>query len=180
MEAIAQILFYTSIISGGILFLLLLLSLVGGLDLDFDLDINADVDAGGLGLIKSGLTFISIGAYVGKLMLLASKNPTITILVSVVSGAIAVFIVSYFLKLLLKLQSNVNWEFHEAEGKSAKVYLRIPEDGTGIIKVNINGVTRELKAKTVDQKEVATGEEVLVLQVNEEIAEVTLYNHLNS
>ncbi|WP_235296158.1 hypothetical protein [Portibacter marinus] len=173
MESIIQIFYYISIISGGLLFILLLLSILGGMDLDLDLGVDTEVDAGGLGIVKSGLTFIAIGSYTAKLLLGASTNPILTILLSLISGVAAVFILSYFLRLLLSLQSNVNWDYHQAEGKNAEVYLRIPEEGTGLIKVNINGVNRELKAKA--SEEIATGSEVLILQVDQEVAEVILY-----
>ncbi|WP_235292648.1 hypothetical protein [Portibacter lacus] len=159
------------------LLLLLILSLLGGLDLDFDLGGDTDVDAGGLGIVKSGLTFLAIGAYATKLMLEASANPILTVIVGLGAGAIAVVILSYFLKLLLNLQSEVNWNFHQAEGKSGKVYLRIPGEGTGIIKVKINGVTREIKAKSQNEEEIPTGAEILVLAVQDQIAEVILYNN---
>lgn len=175
MDSLIQILLYISIISGGLLSILLLLSLLGGLDLDFDLAGDSDVDTGGLGIVKSGLVFISIGAYVAKILLVASSNPILTVIVSVISGAIAVIILSWFLKLLLRLQSDVNWDFHQAAGKSGKVYLKIPEKGTGIIKVDINGVSREIKARA--DKEIPTGSEILVLEVKEQIAEVILYNN---
>jgi len=58
--AILEILTYISIFSGGILILLLFLSILGGLDLDFDFpDGDGEVDSsGGIGIVKGGLTFI--------------------------------------------------------------------------------------------------------------------------
>ena len=173
MDSIIQIFFYISIFSGGLLLLLLLLSLLGGLDVDLDMGGEADVDSGGLGIIKSGLTFVAFASYTGKLLLAISTNPILTGFLSLLVGVVSVIILSWFLKLLLRLQSDVNWDYHQAEGKNGLVYLRIPEKGTGIVKVDINGVTRELKAKATEKIE--TGSEILVLQVEEEIAEVILY-----
>jgi membrane protein implicated in regulation of membrane protease activity len=155
---------------------LLLLSLLGGLDIDFGGD--SDVGSGGgLGVLKSLLTFISVTSLTVYVMLLSSVNIWLTLVLALIAGVIAVIFLAWVLKLLLGLQSNVNWNFHEAEGKSGKVYLKIPEDGTGIIQVDINGITRELKAKSKDGDEIPTGSEILILQASEEIAEVILYNN---
>ncbi len=176
MDSLIQISFYISIFAGGLLLILMLLSILGGLDLDLDVDSGgADVDSGGLGVIKSGLTFLTFSSWVANIMLSAAMNPWLTLVVSLAVGIVTVLILSYFIRLLLKLQSNVNWEFHQAAGKSGKVYLKIPKDGTGLIQVNINGVTRELKATSEDSNEIPTGAEVLILEVEEEIAAVTLY-----
>ena len=176
MEQIIEICYYVAIFSGSILAILMLLSILGGLDLDIDIDTgDADVDAGGLGVIKSGLTFLTFSAWVANIMLNSAVNPYLTLLVSFLVGAITVLLLSWVLRFFLKMQSNVNWEFHEAEGKTGKVYLRIPPEGTGIINVEINGVKREIKAKSSEKEEISSGSEILVLEVNEEIAEVTLY-----
>lgn len=176
MESIIQITSYIALVSGSILALLMLLSILGGLDLDVDIDGgDTDVDAGGLGLIKSGLTFITFASWVAYIMLSASINPILTLFASLAVGALTVFILAWFLKFLLGLQSDVNWDFHQAQGKSAKVYLKIPKDGKGIIQVDINGVTREINALSSENKEISTGSEVLVLEVEDEIAKVVLY-----
>lgn len=180
MDNLIQLSFYISIFSGGLLIILLILSIIGGMDLDFDIgdtdvDTHTDTGFGGLGIIKSGLTFLTIGSYVVKIMLAMSINPILTILAGVVGGVIAVIILSWFLKLLLKNQSNVNWEYFEAEGKTGKVYLKIPSEGTGIVNIEINGIMRELKARSMDKVEIPTGANVLVHNVDEEIASVTVF-----
>ena len=176
MDSIIQICLYTSIISGGILALLMLLSLAGGLDLDIDIDSGgSDVDSGGLGYVKSILTFVTFSAWVAYIMLSAAMNPIVTIIASLATGTLTVLILAWFLKVLLGLQSNVNWESYEAEGKNGKVYLKIPEKGTGLIQVDINGVTRELKARSKEDAEIPTGSEILILDIIEEVAEVIIY-----
>ena len=176
MDTIIQISFYTSLICGTLLALFMLLSLLGGLDLDFEINtVETDVGTGGLGVLKSGLAFLTFTSWVANILLSASVNPLLTLFVSVAVGVLVVFLMTYFLKFLLGLQSNVNWDFHQAEGKSGKVYLKIPEKGTGLIQIDINGVTRELKAKSNDNSVIPSGSEILVLEVEKEIAEVTLY-----
>ena len=168
------VLLYTSLISGGILVLLLSLSFISGLDLDLDIDIgDSDIDAGGMGILKGVLTFFSIGSYVVRAVLMTDSNPVLAFSVGAVAGAIAVFLLSMMLKWLLKQQSNVNWSLDDSLYQKGKVYLKIPKSGTGIIQVNINGANREIKAKSVDNKEIPTGTQVLVESIEGNLAIVT-------
>ena len=65
------ILLYVSLISGGILILMVLLTLFSGLDFDIDF---GDSDDGG-SIIKGTLTFFSVGAYIVRGFLMADNNP---------------------------------------------------------------------------------------------------------
>ena len=65
---------WVSIITGGILILLMLISLISGLDLDMDLDLemgstDIETDAGGIGVIKGLLVFVSVTSWVIKIFL---------------------------------------------------------------------------------------------------------------
>jgi len=167
-----EILTWITVISGGLLITLMVLSLLGGLDLDIDIDLGGDTDVdagggtdagGGLGVLKSVLTFISIGSWVFKVVLLSNMNPILAVVISAASGAMAVFILSFLLSLLLRNQSNVNWSPEDALFKEGKVYLRISDKSNsgGIVQVTLNGAVRELKAKS-DGGEIATGEMVYI------------------
>lgn len=162
-------LFYISIISGGILIAMLLLSLVSGLDLDIDL---GDGEDGG-GILKPTLVFFSVGAYIVRGFLMAESNPVIALFAGILSGAIAVFILSLVFKWVLSQQENVNWSIKDAVYQKGKTYLKIPTDGSGIIQIDINGVTRELKAKTNDKSDIPTGKEVQVEKIDGDYAIVT-------
>lgn len=154
---------YISLVTGGLLILLMLISLIGGLDLDFDLgDTDIDTDAGGLGVIKGGLTFISVTSWVMKLVWATQESPWIAIAIGVFAGAAALWLLSYLFRLLLSNEENVNWEMTDAVYQEGKVYLRIPTDGEGIVRVKVKGTERELKAKTRHNREIKTGEVILV------------------
>lgn len=154
-----------SLISGGVLFLLLLLSLISGLDLDFDLDFDSDVDAGGLGLVKSVLTFVSAGAWVVKLMLTTYENPTLAFVTGAAAGAVGVYILSQMLKFMLKQEVNVNFKTEDALFQKGKVYLKIPFDGEGLINVKVKGADREFKARTESGLELPTGTPIEVVSL---------------
>jgi membrane protein implicated in regulation of membrane protease activity len=162
-----EILTWISITSGGFLILLLLVSiLVGGdADVDADVDVDAgdvDVDSGGLGMLKGGLTFIAVSSWIVRTVLVSGISLWQALLLGVFSGILAVLFLSWIFKLLLRNQQYSNWSPDEAIGKTGKVYLKIPPSGNGLIRVNINGTFRELKAVTSDEDEIATGAEVYI------------------
>lgn len=171
-ERMVEILTYISFISGGLLVLLLLLSIVGGMDLDLDFD--TDADAGGLGYLKGGLTFVCIGSWILNILLAGSMNPALAILIGLVSGAVAAWLLSLFLRFLLSQQEEVNWSVHEALFEDGKVYLRIPAGGTGLVQVEIKGGLRELKARSAAGQEIPTGATVTVREVEGEVVVVDL------
>jgi membrane protein implicated in regulation of membrane protease activity len=148
---------------------MLLLSFVSGLDLDLDF---GDGDDGG-GILKPTLVFFSIGAYIVRGFLMAESNPILALIAGIISGAIAVFILSLVLKWILTQQENVNWSKDDALYKKGKTYLKIPTEGTGLIHIDINGVTREFKAKTNDESDIPTGTDIQVEKVDGEIVIVT-------
>ncbi len=170
----AEILMWVSIITGGLLILLMLLSLLGGLDLDVDIDLDVgdtdvDTDPGGLGVIKGALTFVSVSAWVMKILLVSGKHPGMVIGIGLVSGALAFLLLHYLFKLLLKNEENVNWSMDDAMFQKGKVYVRIPSIGdTGIAHIDIKGAHRELKARSFEKKEIASGAMVVVMDVDGE------------
>ena len=151
-----------SLISGGILFVLLLISLIGGLDLDFDLDFDAD---GGLGVFKSVLTFLSAGAWVTRLVLTNYENPTLAFVVGAAAGAVGVFILSQVLKFMLRQQEYVNFSTDEALFQPGKVYLKIPSNGDGLVNVEVRGRHREFKARAANGSEIPTGTSIEVVDL---------------
>ncbi len=158
-----EILNYVAFFTGGLLIVLLLLSLIGGLDLDLDFE----VDAGGLGIVKTVLTFVSIGTWTTKAFLATQESPTVAILVGAAAGAVAVFIVSRILRFLLSQQSNVNWTPTDALAEQGKVYVPIPASGEGVVTVRIRGTQRELKARSAAGTKLSTGTVVVVEDVED-------------
>lgn len=165
---------WISIIAGGILVLLLLLSLIGGLDLDLDTNFSAESDTdggGGLGILKGLLTFLSIGSWAMKIFLLSEKTTAIALALGILAGAIAVFLLHWMMKTLMNNDENVNWESEDALLQTGKVYLKIPAgNGNGIVNVNIKGAARELKAKSYDNKEIKTGAKIRVMEIDGDFA----------
>jgi len=167
-----SILTWVSIIAGGVLVLLFLISFIGGLDLDVEVgSTDVDTDAGGLGLIKGFLTFISVSSWVMKVLLVTNKHPGVAITIGVLSGLVSFLILNYLFKALLSNQENVNYTMQDALMTTGEVYLKIPggSDGSGIVNLSIRGANRELKAKSKNQLEIATGTQIKVVDVEDDI-----------
>jgi len=101
---IIEILTYVSFVTGGILVLLLVLSIFSGLDFDFDLPTEVSVDTdtgGGFGILKSVLTFISISTYVVKLLIALNYTMAIAIIAGASSGIMAVLILANLMLFLI-------------------------------------------------------------------------------
>jgi hypothetical protein len=166
-----EILTYISLIAGGLLILLLLLGIIGGVDLDLDADAGADAGAdsdpgtGGIGLIKGGLTFFAIGAWVLRLMLLTSANPVMATVVGVAAGAVAVYVMSFVVRYMMRFEARVNYKTEDALFREGKVYLRIPPAGEGIVRIKLANGVREFKARSSLQTELPTGADVIVEDV---------------
>ena len=171
------ILMWVSIIAGGLLILMLLISIIGGLDFDLDVDVETgDSDAGtggGLGVIKGALTFISVGSWAIRTALALGRNPGIAIAIGVVCGLLAFLLLNYLLKLLMKNEENVNWQIEDALFQRGEVYLKLPaKEGSGIVNIEINGAKRELKAISQDREEIKTGAPVVVVDLEGEFVVV--------
>jgi len=166
------ILTWIAIFSGGILILLFLISLIGGLELDIEVgSTDVETDAGGIGLVKGFLTFLSFGSWVMKVTLATSSNPVMSLIVGILSGIVAFYLLNYVFKLLLKNESNVNWTMDDALFQTGKVYLRIPaKKGNGIITIDINGTPRELKAKSLNKEVLETGVSIRVIEIDGDFA----------
>ena len=165
-----DILFWVSIFSGGMLILMLVLSLIGGLDFDFDVD-GSDTsidDGGGLGILKGGLTFLAVASWVFRTLLVYNQPKPVSLIAGIITGAIAVYLMAKLLKILLRQQEDNSWTIQDTVGSDAKVYLRIPSsEGNGIIQVNVSGSIRDIKAKTRGN-EIPTGSSVKIIDVENE------------
>lgn len=131
----------------------------GGPDFDTDADMDGELDTAtdtGLTLFstKALVTFFAIGGWTGVAMLTSGIATWISIVVSLVVGLAAYFLVWGAIKLMLKLQDNGNLDYAKGVGMEATVYVSIPpaRSGRGKITFNLQGRYTEADAMT-DEKE---------------------------
>lgn len=161
-----DILFWISIFTGGSLLILLALSLLGGLDLDLDIGGDADFDGdsgAGLGIFKSLLVFISMSTWVVRILVLSERPLPISVAGGVVVGLLSVYLLTKLLRFLIGQTEDNTWQMEDTIGKSGKVYLRVvPDSDSGIVQVEVNGAIHDLRAKSIEGKELSTGSTVYI------------------
>jgi len=95
----------------------------------------------------------------------------LALVLGTVAGLAAMYILHIIVKTLLNNDENVNWEADDAVLQLGEVYLKIPaQEGNGIINVEVKGATREMKAKSLDNKEIKTGAKIRVMEIAGEFA----------
>lgn len=179
MQDILNLLFWAGTIAGGLLILLLLISIFAGMDMGGDVDVDAggdmdahadaDVSDASLGILKTLLTFISVGAFTARAIFLnTSWSWTLVIITALVAGGVAVLLLTWFFRWLLRNQEEGNWHLWQAEGKMGSVYVPIPPGGKGRIIVKIDDVNREMAARSNNGRTLGTHEKVMVLEAKED------------
>lgn len=177
-----QIIFIVAGSSTLILLILLILLLIGigdesfdGGDTDgFDFDPYNDEPLSSFSGLKilslrGLLTFLSIGGWVA-FIIEPNNGVTWALIIGALSGTIAAIILALAFKMSLRLESSGNIEYRNAVGKTAKVYLRIPKDKSGIGKVNLILQERfvEIDAMTDELNDLNRNEMVVVVGLEDE------------
>ncbi|WP_420631510.1 NfeD family protein [Candidatus Leptofilum sp.] len=172
---VIEIVYWSSAIIGGMLFLFrtLLLFLAGdvdgmdmdGVDGDFDPDFgDADTDLSFKLLSLQGITaFFMMFGLSGLAFLSGGVSDVLSGLGSVVIGVFSVWVVSLIFAFFTRMQADGTLRSVNAIGQTGTVYLRIPPNGTGQIQVTIQGGLKIYNAKSATNEEIATGEPVKVV-----------------
>lgn len=169
-----QLIFASSAVLGGVLFLLWFsLIMIGGIAADvFDGVFGTDFDAMGADASFKALTFQGIMAFMmffglGGLYVLESNSDqtSLAIVVGSLSGFASMYGTGKLFQLFVSLQSDGTIDMDDSIGSTGTIYLRIPEDGTGQIQVETAGALRTYNAKSEDGQPIATGDFAEVIGV---------------
>lgn len=171
-----EIVYWASAIIGGLLFILRALALffVGGNGGDFHGDYDAgydashgDSDASFNLLSLQGLSaFFMMFGLVG-LALVSSNLATVwTIIGGVVAGIFTVWVISLIFSIMKNLQSEGTLRLENAVGKEGTVYLSIPANGIGKVRISIQGSLKVIDAISAKDVEIKTGEIVKVVAIS--------------
>ncbi len=170
---------------GGLLFVIrLILQFVGGDsdagDMDFDADFDVDVDAPDVGdgadfdsdtdLSFKALSFQGITAFammfgiVGLAMLRQSElAPPWALLGGLAAGFGSVYILKEIYDAASNLQSSGNIVMQNAIGQKGDVYLHIPPDGTGQVRINVQNHLKIFDAVSQGPVDIKTSQRVQVV-----------------
>ncbi|MCR5820069.1 MAG: NfeD family protein [Bacteroidaceae bacterium] len=187
--------FWTCAIAASVVFIIqnvLMLMGLGDMDSDVDadvstdFDVHADVDAetdissghtghegtlGSAGIfslftLRNFINFFLGFGWGGISLAPIVQNKALLIILSILAGVLFVAIFVFMLKAILRLESNGAFNINDCVGKTASVYLRIPEQrkASGKVQISINGSVQELNAFT-DGEFLPTGTRVRITKV---------------
>lgn len=165
-----------AVIGGFFVVLKLILQFVGGdthsdvsPDGSFHIDTDhADSDMGFRLLSLHGLSaFFMMFGLVGLALYRQNQAGVIVSMIgAVAAGLVSVWVIGKIFQGAARLQSSGNLITADAVGSTGKVYLSIPEGGTGRVSLNFKNRLREFDATEINGAEVPTGTPVRVVKVN--------------
>ncbi|MEZ4948132.1 MAG: hypothetical protein R2769_08455 [Saprospiraceae bacterium] len=165
-----QLFWGIALIASLLLLIQFTMSFLGG-DTDADLD-GAEVDVDGFDAdftvfsIRSILAFFTFFGWGGTLTLQEGATIWFALIVAVVAGFIAMFIVAYLMFWFAKMTESGTFDPSTILLSQGEVYLPIPESrsGKGKVHVIIGKGMKEMDAMT-DASSLPTGSKIRVIQV---------------
>jgi hypothetical protein len=111
----------------------------------------------------AALTFFGLGGMVASQH---SDAPTLPLGVAILSGAAALFLVGWTMKMLLRLRAEGTARIDRAVGMTGTVYLSVPGKNGGAGKVTVKVQNRTVEYQAVTRQEaLATGTPIQVVAV---------------
>lgn len=171
METVGLWTFYFTSAIGGTVFVTLLFmwGMITGdfFEADFDFsDPDVDIDDGGTRLFSmyAFAAFFAVMGWTGVALTwewgVSPWGAAPLAIIAGVSTYVVVLLVMAFLKK--HLPSSGTMKRSNAVGKRGTVYATIPESGTGVVSVVVQGVERNLDAKSTGEQRIKTGDEIVV------------------
>jgi membrane protein implicated in regulation of membrane protease activity len=176
MTWLADVYQICALVGGTILVLQTLLMVFGGVG-DHDVGHGeGDLSGHDVGHVHEGMaelkwislkTIVSALTFFGLAGLASEKSgltPFLGLVIAVVAGGTAIFLVAFLMASLARLQSKGNLDIKNAVGHTGRVYLRIPgsRKAPGKVTVDVQGRSIELEATTAGP-EIPTGTTVRVV-----------------
>ncbi len=153
---------------------------VGGADADVDVDIDLDADAPDdidhhdvvessqafkILSLRSIVTFFTLFSW-GSALYTTQGVPVVKAMgIATIWGFVGMFAIALIFWGMGKLTETGTKDVASAAGKIGTVYLDIPAEGFGEVKVDISGASEHVRAKSVDGVALPAGTEVRVVQV---------------
>jgi membrane protein implicated in regulation of membrane protease activity len=173
-----EIFFLICAVVGGIFVLIRFIMMLVGMDHGVDGDLSAgahdfdghhaDSDVGFKLLSLQGITsFLLMFGLVGLALYNQSRvGIIISMTGAVAAGLTSVWIIAKMFSMVIKLQSSGTISIDSTVGAQGKVYLTIPEKGSGRVLISVHNSLREYDAVTQDNQALATGVAIRVVWVD--------------
>lgn len=149
-----------------------------GLDFDYELDFDFDLDLDfDTGLSLSTLAgFLSAGGWTGVLAYkMTALGDGLVSLAAGIAGLLGFAGSFWLLKNLKGIEESGNIQLENAIGQVAEVYLTIPEEGVGQIRVLVQGRLKVFNAICLDKTPIPTGEKVFIFDLQDDKLVVEKY-----
>lgn len=178
MDSMQQVFWGCALVASLVFVIQMVLTMIGmdGHDVDTSFDVAdfGDTDAdtmdagGGLSLfsIRNLINFLLGFGWAGVSLHKTIGNNILLLIASIAVGCFFVWMFFYIRKQTRKLEANGAFNIKNCMGRTANVYLRIPEkgEGKGKVQISVNGAFHELDAIT-DGEAITTGQKVRITEV---------------
>ncbi len=157
---------------GGGLFLIRLILQVVGFTFDLPSDQMGDVDLSSTDVsfkmlsVLGAVSFLMLFGLAGRAMLATVPGQALPALgVAVAAGAAGMWMIAKMFTVMMKLQSCGLSNPQNAVGREGSVYLNIPANDMGKVKISVNGRLSVLDARSEKRVVIETGTRVRVARV---------------
>lgn len=159
---------------GSLIFAIILVMTFFGGDMDSDMTADStdfEADDGGVGFqfftFKNLIAFFTIFGWTGIVCIGYNLSGGLTIIISVIAGLLMMVATTSLFYFMNRLTEDGTLKIKNAVGKVGEVYLPIGANRskTGKIQISVQGSLRELDALTDEDKTLATGTVVKVIEV---------------
>jgi membrane protein implicated in regulation of membrane protease activity len=191
LSVLEKIYLACAVFGGGFFVLRTILMLTGIGDTDSDVDADAvdfdhgdfdhgdhvdDINHGDHGHGDSGLKLLTVQGLTAFIMMFGLTGFAIsrgsvlgsifTVAIGILVGVFAMWLVAKGFALMRSLQSSGNIQIYDAIGEEGSVYLTIPAEGIGKIRITISGRLKVMDAVSQDKVELKTGACVRVTEIS--------------
>ncbi|MCC6817770.1 MAG: NfeD family protein [Bacteroidia bacterium] len=141
-----------------------------GVTADFDGDLDGGDTPFQLFSFRNLINFMLGFSWTGISFYLTIKSSTMLIALSTVVGILFVYVFFIIIRQLMKLAEDNSFKMNETVGKTAEVYIRIPENrtGKGKVQVSVRGSVHEIEAIT-EEGELSSGSIVKITGIENNI-----------
>ncbi|KPK66133.1 MAG: hypothetical protein AMK73_00910 [Planctomycetes bacterium SM23_32] len=190
MTGVEKVFAGSAIVGGALFTVRLILLFIGGAeadtdfdaDVDMDFDVDADLDVGDADVMEAGegsyesfrlLSFQSVTAFfmmfglVGLALLREARvEEAWAIIGAIVAGAFSFWVIAKIMVFMRGLQSSGTMNLANAVGQEGTVYLGIPADGVGKVRVTVQERLKVFNAVSGKGRPFKTGERIVVTGVS--------------
>ncbi len=99
---------------------------------------------------------------------MAGWHPALALLYSFGWGVVAMFVVSVALYWLLHLEETGNIRIADALGEEGTVYIEVPPEGLGQVRVTVDGIVSHIRARCRSGESLIRGTKVRVVGIIDE------------